>query len=82
MAANLIMTYQGKRFFPSVTPAILKIWTDTAEFGTFHLFRFCFAVHSATQRHMINVHTNTSKIIYMPMLQRALRLTSVWKLLK
>ncbi|KAF8964320.1 hypothetical protein BDZ97DRAFT_1904414 [Flammula alnicola] len=31
LSTNLIMTYQGKRFFPSVTPYTLKIWNDTAE---------------------------------------------------
>jgi hypothetical protein len=33
LVPNLIMTYQGKRFFPSVTPQTLKIWTDNAELG-------------------------------------------------
>ena len=33
MAENLIMTYRDKRFFPSVTPHTLKIWTETAELG-------------------------------------------------
>ncbi|KAF4617358.1 hypothetical protein D9613_005828 [Agrocybe pediades] len=28
---NLIMTYLGKRFFASVTPEILRIWTETAD---------------------------------------------------
>jgi hypothetical protein len=31
MAENLVMTYRDKRFFPSVTPHTLKIWTETAE---------------------------------------------------
>jgi len=31
--ANVILTYQGKRFYPSVTPRILKIWTDKAVFS-------------------------------------------------
>ena len=33
MAENLIMTYRDKRFFPSVTPQTLKIWTEAAELG-------------------------------------------------
>jgi hypothetical protein len=32
---NLVMTYQGKRFFPSVTPTFLKIYGDTAELGKY-----------------------------------------------
>ncbi|KAF8799030.1 hypothetical protein BYT27DRAFT_7202790 [Phlegmacium glaucopus] len=31
MAEGLVMTYRDKRFFPSVTPHTLKIWTETAE---------------------------------------------------
>lgn len=33
LSANLIMTYQNKRIFPSVTPEILRIWTDSIELG-------------------------------------------------
>ncbi|KAF8195401.1 hypothetical protein BJ912DRAFT_956829 [Pholiota molesta] len=32
---NLVMTYQGKRFFPSVTPTFLKIYGDTAELAAY-----------------------------------------------
>lgn len=34
-SASLIMTYQGKRFFSSVTPHTLHIWGDTAQLGTY-----------------------------------------------
>ncbi|KDR82499.1 hypothetical protein GALMADRAFT_237823 [Galerina marginata CBS 339.88] len=34
-SANLIMAYQGKRFFPSVTPQTLKIWAETAELDAY-----------------------------------------------
>ena len=37
MAENLIMTYRDKRFFPSVTPHTLKIWTEAAELGIYIL---------------------------------------------
>lgn len=37
LSSNLIMTYQGKRIFPSVTPEILRIWTDSVDLGAlFH----------------------------------------------
>lgn len=32
-SARVIMTYQSKRFFPSITPHTLRIWADIAEFG-------------------------------------------------
>ncbi|KAF9483418.1 hypothetical protein BDN70DRAFT_891816 [Pholiota conissans] len=35
LANNLVMTYQGKRVFPSVTPAFLKIYGDTAELAAY-----------------------------------------------
>ncbi|KAF8158052.1 hypothetical protein B0H34DRAFT_707321 [Crassisporium funariophilum] len=32
MTDSLVLTYKGKRFFPSVTPHTLNIWTDSAQF--------------------------------------------------
>ncbi|KAF8879087.1 hypothetical protein CPB84DRAFT_1793598 [Gymnopilus junonius] len=34
-SANVVMTYQNNRFFPSITPLILKIWSDSAHLDAY-----------------------------------------------
>ncbi|CAA7262910.1 unnamed protein product [Cyclocybe aegerita] len=59
LSANLIMTYQRSRIFPSVTPQTLRIWADSAEFMAYEKTAFDYIQRS-------NIHIRPQNIDSIP----------------